>query len=103
MDDSSVQSLVDKVRDLASSKFVDSGFTTALIDLTITSNDGKRTEKVLISKSGDNYIAKRENEPSLYQLDSKPIEELQKSAADVKPAPEANPGATGKAAPAPKK
>jgi len=103
MDDSSVQSLVDKVRDLASSKFVDSGFTTALIDLTITSNDGKRTEKVLISKSGDNYIAKRENEPSLYQLDSKPIEELQKSAADVKPAPEANPAATGKAAQAPKK
>jgi len=90
MDSSSVQALVDKVRDLSASKFVDSGFTNPVIDLTVTSNDGKRTEKVLISKSGDNYIAKRENEPSLYQLDSKPVEELQKSAADVKPAPEPN-------------
>jgi len=91
MDNSSVQALIDKVRDLSASKFVDSGFTTPLIDLTVTSNDGKRTEKVLISKSGDNFIAKRENEPSLYQLDSKPVEELQKSAADVKLAPEPKP------------
>jgi hypothetical protein len=102
MDDSSVQSLIDKVRDLSASKFVDSGFTTPIIDLTVSSNDGKRTEKVLISKSGDNYIAKRENEPSLYQLDGKPVEELQKSAADVKSAPEPTPPATGKAAPAKK-
>jgi Domain of unknown function (DUF4340) len=103
MDDSSVQSLIDKLRDLSASKFVDSGFTTPILDFTVSSNDGKRTEKVLISKSGDNYIAKRENEPSLYQLNSKPVEELQKSAADVKPAPEAKPAATGKAAPATKK
>jgi hypothetical protein len=101
MDDSSVQALIDKVRDLSASKFVDSGFTTPVIDLTVTSNDGKRTEKVLISKSGDTYIAKRENEPSLYQLDSKPVEELQKSAADVKLAPEPKPA--DKPAPAQKK
>jgi len=101
MDDSSVQALIDKVRDLSASKFVDSGFTTPVIDLAVTSNDGKRTEKVLISKSGDTYIAKRENEPSLYQLDSKPVEELQKSAADVKLAPEPKPA--DKPAPAQKK
>ena len=101
MDSSSVQALIDKFRDLSASKFVDSGFTTPVIDLTVASNDGKRTEKVLISKSGDNYIAKRENEPSLYQLDSKPVEELQKSAADVKLAPEPTPPA--KSAPATKK
>jgi hypothetical protein len=97
-----VQAIIDKVRDLSASKFVDSGFTTPVIDLTVTSNDGKRTEKVLISKSGDNYIAKRENEPSLYQLDSKPVEELQKSAAEVKLAPEPTPPA-GKPTPAKKK
>ena len=91
MDASSVQALIDKVRDLSASKFVDSGFTSPVIDLTISSNDGKRTEKVLISKSGDNYIAKRENEPSLYQLDSKPVEELQKSAAGMSLAPEPKP------------
>ncbi len=103
MDDSSVQALVDKVRDLSASKFVDSGFTSPVIELTVSSNDGKRTEKALISKSGDHYIAKRENEPSLYQLDAKPVEELQKSAGSVKPAPEPPPAAAGKAAPATKK
>jgi len=86
MDAASVQELIDKIRDLSASKFVDSGFTAALIDLTITSNDGKRVEKVAISKAGDNYIAKRENEPTLYQLDSKAVDDLTKSASDVKPA-----------------
>jgi hypothetical protein len=91
MDDSSVQALIDKVRDLSASKFVDAGFTTPVLELTVSSNDGKRTEKVLISKSGDNYIAKRENEPSSYQLDSKPVEELQKAAAGMTLAPDPKP------------
>ena len=86
MDASTVQGLIDKIRDLSASKFVDSGFTAALIDLTVTSNDGKRVEKVAISKAGDNYIAKRENDPTLYQLDSKAVDDLKKSADDVKPA-----------------
>ncbi|MBV8053154.1 MAG: DUF4340 domain-containing protein, partial [Acidobacteriaceae bacterium] len=63
LDAGTAQSLVDKVRDLSATKFVDSGFTQSILDLTVVSNDGKRTEKVLISKSGDNYIAKREGEP----------------------------------------
>ena len=86
MDAATVQELIDKIRDLSASKFVDSGFTAALIDLTVTSNDGKRVEKVAISKAGDNYVAKRENDPTLYQLDSKAVDDLKKSADDVKPA-----------------
>jgi hypothetical protein len=86
MDAGSVQELIDKLRDLSASKFVDSGFTAALIDLTVTSNDGKRVEKVAISKSGDNYIAKRENETALYQIDSKAVDDLRKAADEVKPA-----------------
>jgi len=69
MDSTTVQTLIDKIRELSAAKFVDSGFTTPVIELTVTSNDGKRVEKASISKSGDNYIAKRENDPSLYQLD----------------------------------
>ena len=42
MDVISVQSFVDKVRDLSASKFVDSGFATPLLDVTVTSNDNKR-------------------------------------------------------------
>jgi hypothetical protein len=99
MDDMSAQAFIDKFRDLAASKFVDSGFGSAQIDLTVTSNDGKRVEKVLIAKSGDKYVAKREGEPSLYELDVKPVEDLQKSAADVKPAAEVKPAAPAVAAP----
>jgi hypothetical protein len=89
MDSASVQSLIDKIRELSASKFVDSGFTAPVIELTVTSSDGKRVEKASISKSGDNYIAKRENDPSLYQLDSSAVTDLQKLAAEVKPAPAA--------------
>jgi hypothetical protein len=99
MDDMSAQAFIDKFRDLAASKFVDSGFGSPLIDLTVTSNDGKRVEKVLIAKSGDKYVAKRDGEPSLYELDAKPVEDLQKSAADVKPAAEVKPAAPAVAAP----
>jgi hypothetical protein len=87
MDASSIQSLIDKIRELSASKFLDSGFTTPAIEVTVTSNDGKRIEKVLISKSGDNYIAKRESEPALYQLDSSSVTDLQKLAAELKPVP----------------
>ena len=86
MDAGTVQELIDKIRDLSASKFVDSGITSALVDLTVTSNDGKRVERVAISKDRDNYIAKRENEPALYQLDSKAVDDLTKSAGEVKPA-----------------
>ena len=89
LDAMSAQSLIDKIRELSASKFVDSGFTTPVIEVTVASNGGKRIEKVLISKSGENYVAKRENEPALYQLDSASVTDLQKLATDVKPAPAA--------------
>lgn len=88
MDNISVQSLLDKLRDLSASKFIDTGtFGTQVADITVTSNDGKKVEKVLISKEGNDYIAKRENEPALYGLDAKTVDDLSKAASDVKPAP----------------
>jgi hypothetical protein len=87
MDPGAVQDLIDKIRDLSASKFVDTGLTFApSIDLTVTSNDGKRVEKVGMAKLGENYIAMRENDSTLYQIDSKAIDDLKKSAEDVKPA-----------------
>ena len=84
MDSSSVQSLVDKLRDLAATKFADDGGGAQVLDLTVSSNNGKRVEKVSITKQGDTYFAKRENEPSIYVLDAKAVEDLQKAAGDVK-------------------
>jgi hypothetical protein len=86
LDAGTVGDLVDKIRDLAASKFLDSGFSAALIDLTVTSNNGKLVEKVAISQAGDHYVAKRANDPTLYQVDSKAVEDLEKAADGVKPA-----------------
>jgi hypothetical protein len=86
MDGSSVQSLIDKLRDLSATQFVDQGFTSPFFEAAVTSNEGKRTEKILISQNGNNYFAKRENEPAIYQLDAKVVEELQKAASEVKEA-----------------
>ena len=87
MDPGTVQDLIDKIRDLSASKFVDTGLTFApSIDITVTSNDGKRIEKVRMAKLGDNCIAMRENDSTLYQIDAKAIDDLKKSAGDMKPA-----------------
>ncbi len=86
LDAMGIQSFIDKLRELSASKFVDTGYTTSTIDVNVTSDDGKRVEKVQIAKVGDKYIARRENEPSLYELDSKTVDDLEKAASDVKPA-----------------
>jgi len=84
MDGPSIQSLVDKLRDLTSTKFLDYGNGASIFEATVTSNDGKRVEKVSIWKQADKYYAKREAEPTVYELDSKAVEDLQKAAAEVK-------------------
>jgi Domain of unknown function (DUF4340) len=84
MEPSAVSALVDKIRDLAASKFAETGFTATQIDLAVTSDGGKRLEKVMLSKNGDKYLAKRESEPALYELSASDVTDLQKLAADLK-------------------
>jgi hypothetical protein len=88
MDSTSIQSFVDKLRDLAAAKFLDTpslGASTA--DITVVSNNGKLTEKLLIAKQGSDYVAQRQNEPAIYGLDTKTVDDLVQAASDVKPAP----------------
>ena len=84
MDGDSVSSLISDLRDLSADKFADTGFTTPDIEATVTDNDGKKVEKVVISKTGSNYIAKRDTEPTLYQLATTTVDELQKSIDGIK-------------------
>lgn len=86
MDNGSIQTLIDKLRDLAATKFVAAGGGEPVFEATVTSNSGKRVEKVTIRKSGNQYFAQRENEPGIYELDGKTVEDLQKAAAEVKEA-----------------
>ncbi len=90
MDNATVQTLIDKLRDLSASKFVEQGGGDPVFDATVTSNNGKRVEKVTVRKQGDHYFAQREGEPSIYEVDGSAVDGLQKAAADVKeqaPAP----------------
>ena len=87
MDAGSVEPYISDLRSLAASKFVQSGFANPTIEVTVISDDGKRVEKVSIAKSASGYIASRENEAALYQLDSSAVDALQKAADDIKPAP----------------
>ena len=86
MDVDTVAPVLSDLRDLAADKFVASGFTNPTIEFAVTSEDGKHTEKVLIAKSGDDYIAQRENDPTLYHVASPSIDDLLKTADNLKPA-----------------
>jgi hypothetical protein len=86
MDAGTVQSLISDLRDLSADRFPDSGFSNPTMDVTVTSDDGKRVERVLMAKSGNVYLAKRDNEPAVYQLNSSSVDRLQKAADDIKPA-----------------
>ncbi|MCU1291660.1 MAG: hypothetical protein JWP08_510 [Bryobacterales bacterium] len=86
LDGGSVQAFIDKARDLAATKFLPSGFTSPAAVVSITSNDGKRFEKVEFAKVADGYIARRENEPTLYHLDAKPVDDMLEASKGIKPA-----------------
>jgi hypothetical protein len=92
MDSISIQGLIDKLRELAATKFVDTGAGAPVFEAAVTANDSKnnpRTEKVTITKDGDKYYATRASEPGVYELDSKAVDDLQKAASGVKPAAKA--------------
>jgi hypothetical protein len=80
-----VQTLIDRLRELSAASFPEGGFASPVIEVTV---NAKSAEKVLISKSGGKYIARREGEPALYELPASSVEELEKAAGDVKEAPQ---------------
>lgn len=86
IDSTSLQAFIDKLRDLSASKFVESGFGAPNLDVTVTAKDGKLTEKVQVSKQGNDYFAKRENDPAIYQIETKAGDELMKAASEIKDA-----------------
>lgn len=87
MDNVGVQSLIDRLRELAASGFASGAAPAPVLEIQVDSKEGKQIEKVLLGKSGESWIATREGEATLYQLDAKTVDELQKTASDVKEAP----------------
>jgi hypothetical protein len=85
MDAVAIQELLRTIRGLTASKFATSGFASPTILIGATSKDGKHVEKVDIAKGGSGYLAKRADGPSLFVLDAKAVEDMQKAASDLKP------------------
>lgn len=94
MDSTSVQSLIDKLRDLSATGFPQNAPSSADMEISVTSLDGKRTEKVTLTQSGANWYARRENDPVIYGLETSRAEELRQSLASVRPPPPPPPAAT---------
>jgi hypothetical protein len=84
LESAGANSFVEQLRNLKAEKFVDSGFGAPTIQITVIADPGGQPQKVSISQSGDQYIAKREGDSTLYQLDGKAVEELQKAEAKLK-------------------
>jgi hypothetical protein len=86
MDALSAQEFLRSIRTLTATKFATTGFSSPALSLVVTSKDGKRVEKVNISKNGSGYLAKRADGPALFELDAKTVADIQKAAGDLKPA-----------------
>jgi len=88
MDSTSVQAFIDRLRDLAATKFADAGFTTPVVTLTVVSNQGKQHEQVEIAPaaSGGNFLARHGGDASFYELEAKTVMELRQAVGDVREA-----------------
>jgi hypothetical protein len=86
IDSVSIQNLVDKLRDLAATKFTEGAPPPAAVEITVVSDSGKRTEKVRISAAGTGFEGSRDGDTSLYQLDPEAVKALRQAAMDVKEA-----------------
>jgi len=87
VDATSVQSLIDKLRDLQATKLSETGFGTPVVEIGVTSLEGKRTEKVSASKGASAWFAKRENEATVYEIDAAKLDDILRAAGEVKPPP----------------
>jgi hypothetical protein len=87
LDSIGAQSLVDKLRELKAASFANAARGAVEVELSAVSNGGKTTERLLISKDGNTFVARRDGEPEYYVLDAKAVEDLRQAANDVKEAP----------------
>ncbi len=86
MDASSVQNLIDKLRDLSATGFARRNAGSAIFAASTVTQDKKRTEKITVFGGGSETTAIREGEPAIYTLDAAVASDLVKAAAGVKPA-----------------
>jgi hypothetical protein len=85
MDSGSIQEVIDKLRDLAGSRFADKMTGVQALTLAVTAGDNHKTEKVTINKAGADYDAQRDGDTTTYVLDAATYGDLQKAITGIKP------------------
>lgn len=83
LDPGSVQSLIDKLRDLTATGFPQQAFPAATITINIVYD--KKSETVEIAKAANGYVAQRANEPAVYQLDGSAVDDILKTNSSIHP------------------
>jgi len=87
-DSGTIQSVIDKLRDLAATKFSEKPAGTKALTVAITSGDKHNVEKATIYKEGDakdgNQYAQRDGDSTIYVLDAKAVGDLQKAVSEIK-------------------
>jgi hypothetical protein len=85
-DAGTIQAVIDKLRDLAATKFSEKMAGAQALTVGVTAGDNHRYEKATINKDGDSYDAQRDGEPNtVYVIDGKNIDDLQKAIVGIKP------------------
>jgi len=89
-DAGTLQSVIDKLRDLSATTFSEkmAGSPVLTLGVTaggVTAGENHRSEKVTIDKNGGAYDAQRDGEPAVYVVDAKSIDDLQKAISGIKP------------------
>jgi hypothetical protein len=88
LDSNSIQTFIDKLRDLSATKFAESPFGAAEVEITVVSSDGKKAEKVSLAKSGalsgSDWLVRRDGDASIYVIPATTVDELEHAAADLK-------------------
>jgi hypothetical protein len=84
MDSDSIQNVVDKLRDLTAAKLTEKASGAKTLAFTVTYGENNKVEKVVLNKESDGWNAQREGEPTVYVLDTKAVDDLQKTIAAIK-------------------
>jgi hypothetical protein len=87
MDSVGVQALIDKLRDLVATGLIDvTRMGPAEVEITVVSQNGKRTEEVELAPSGADYLARRGAEAGLYRVDGSALAAVLQAVKDVQQA-----------------
>jgi hypothetical protein len=79
-----VQIVIDKIREVTARDFTETGFDKPTVEMAVTWDGGKRTDRVSFQRLPTGALAKREGEPTIYILDPGPLNEVMKAASEVK-------------------